>query len=173
MVHRSFPHLLGMFSALQPSGYGRSPSVRYSMHLWQRPFQQCCSHMGPLVLTMFQSIAQALSLPNIKALASFITSTHSEFLPGIDIPDTKDIEVFWYLQEYQQCSCAAQYQYRLPTCVEVLLLWCVLSGLLSLVPLPQHTSIMKVPSPGGATTTPAGLGSKPKSYGEGGVQGWP
>ena len=44
----------------------------------------------PLVLTMFQSIAQALSLPNIEALASFVTSTHSEFLPGIDtqIPRT-------------------------------------------------------------------------------------
>ena len=48
-------------------------------------------------------------------------------------------------------------------CIEVLLQWRMLSGLLSLVPLPQHTSIMKVPSPGSATTIPAGLGSKPKS----------
>ena len=51
----------------------------------------------------------------------------------------------------------------LVSCVEVLLQWCMLSGLLSLVPLPQRTSIMEVPSPGGTTTTPAGLGSKPKS----------
>ena len=126
-------------------------------------FSNAVAIWAPLVLTMFKSIAQALSLPNIEALASFVTSTHSEFLPGIDTPDTKDIEVFRCLQEYRRCSHAAQYHYWPPMCVEVLLQWCMLSGLLSLVPLPQHTSIMKVPSPGGATTTPAGLGSKPKS----------
>ena len=126
-------------------------------------FSNTVAIWAPLVLTMFQSIAQALSLLNIEALASFVTSTHSEFLPGIDTPDTKDIEVFRCLQEYRRCSRAAQYHYRLPTCIEVLLQWCMLSGLLSLVPLPQRTSIMKVPSPGSVTTTPAGLGSKPKS----------
>ena len=126
-------------------------------------FSNAVAIWAPLVLTMFQSIAQTLSLLNIEALASFVTSTHSEFLPGIDTPDTKDIEVFQCLQEYQQCSRAAQYRYQPPTCVEVLLQWRMLSGLLSLVPLPQRTSIMKVPSPGSATTTPAGLGSKPKS----------
>ena len=125
-------------------------------------FSNAVAIWAPLVLTMFQSIAQALSLPNIEALVSLITSTHSESLPGIDTPDTKDIEVFRCLQEYRRCSRAAQYHYRPPTCVEVLLQWCMLSGLLSLVPLPQRTSIMKVPSPGGTTTTPAGLGSKPK-----------
>ena len=140
------------------------------VHLWDTActygrghFSNAVAIWAPLVLTMFQSIAQALSLPNIEALASFVTSTHSEFLPGIDTPDTKDIEVFRCLQEYQRCSHAAQYHYRPPTCIEVLLQWHMLSGLLSLVPLPQCTSIMKVPSPGGATTTPAGLGSKPKS----------
>ena len=64
-------------------------------------FSNAVAIWAPLVLTMFQGIAQALSLPNIEALASFVTSTHSEFLPGIDTPDTKDIEVFQCLQEYQ------------------------------------------------------------------------
>ena len=61
-------------------------------------FSNAVAIWAPSALTMFQSIAQALSLPNIEALASFITSTHSEFLPSIDTPDTKDIEVFWCLQ---------------------------------------------------------------------------
>ena len=74
-------------------------------------FSNAVAIWGPLVLTMFQSIAQALLLLNIEALVSFVTSTHSEFLSGIDTPDTKDIEVFWYLQEYRQCSHAAQYHY--------------------------------------------------------------
>ena len=76
------------------------------VHLWditctygRGHFSNAVATWAPLVLTMFQSIA--LSLPNIEALVSFITSTHSAFLPGIDTPDTKDIEVFWYLQEYR------------------------------------------------------------------------
>ena len=152
-----------MFSALQPSGYGRNPSAGYSMHLWQRPFQQCCSHMGSLGTHHVPEHCPGTITADYEALASFVTSTHSEFLPGIDTPDTKDIEVFQCLQEYRRCSHAAQYHYWPPMCVEVLLQWCMLSGLLSLVPLPQHTSIMNVPSPGSTTTTPAGLAPKPKS----------
>ena len=127
-------------------------------------FNNAIAVWAPLVITMFQSIAQPLSLPNIEALVSFITSTHSEFLPGIDTPDTDDIEVFQYLKEYQQCSHTAHYCYWPPTCVEVLLQWHMLSGLLSLISLPQCTSIMNVPSLGHTTTTPsAALGSRLKS----------
>ena len=127
-------------------------------------FSKAVAIWAPLVLAMFQSITQALSLTNIEALVSFITSTHSKFLLGIDTPDTDDIEVFWYLQKYWQCSLSAHYCYMPPTCIEVLLQWYMLSGLLSLVPLPQHISIMNVPSQGRTTTIPsAALGSKPKS----------
>ena len=108
------------------------------VHLWDTActygrghFSNAVVIWAPLVLTMFQSIAQALSLPNIEARVSFITSKHCKFLPGIDIPDTDDIEAFQYLQEYQQCSHIAHYHYRPPTCVEVLLQWHMLSSLLS------------------------------------------
>ena len=140
------------------------------VHLWDTActygrghFSNAVATWAPLVLTMFQNIAQAPSLLNIEALVSFITSTHSEFIPDIDTQDTKDIEVFQYLQEYWRCFHTAQYHYWPPTCVEVLLQWRMLSGLLSLVPLAQRTFIMNVPSLVGTTTTPAGLGSKPKS----------
>ena len=136
-------------------------------------FSNAVAIWAPLVLTMFQSIAQALSLPNIEALASFVTSTHSEFLPGIDTPDTKDIEVFWCLQEYQRCSHAAQYLYRPPMCIEVLLQWHMLSGLLSFgstatAHIHHESAISRWHYHN--TYWP---GIQAEVYGEGSVQGWP
>ena len=113
---------------------------------------------------MFLEITQALGVSGAATLIPLVMQHHHDFITDAShSPILKADQVVYQLFE-MHCQTwlltGHQYGYDLPTCIITLLNWWILSGLLSLLPLPKQLLIMNVRPPhatpvGHAATTSA------------------
>ena len=120
-------------------------------------FQNAIQVWAPMIQAMFLETAQALGVSGPATLIPLMVEQHHTLIPDARCSPILEVDQAVYQLFEMHCQTwpptGHQYGYDLPTCIITLLNWQILSGLLSLLPLPKQSSIMNV---GPLCAAPAG-----------------
>ena len=129
-------------------------------------FQNAVQVWAPMIQALFLEIAQALEVSGPAALIPLVVQQHHNLIPDARRSPILEVDqaVYWLFEMHCQTwpSTGRQYGYDPPTCIITLLNWQILSGLLSLLPLPKQSSIMNVGPPRAAPAGHAVTASAPQ-----------
>ena len=129
-------------------------------------FQNAVQVWAPMIQALFLEIAQALGVSAPAALIPLVVQQHRDLIPDARRSPIIEVDqaVYWLFEMHCQTwpPTGHQYGYDPPTCVITLLNWRILSGLLSLLPLPKQSSLMNVRPPYATPASHAATKSAPQ-----------
>ena len=111
-------------------------------------FQNAIQVWAPMVQAMLLEIMQALGVSGPATLIPLVVQQHRNLIPDAHHSPILEVDQVVYQLFKMHCQTwlptGHQYGYDPPTCVITLLNWQILSGLLSLLPLPKQSLITNV-----------------------------